>query len=184
MARVHFVKEARKDYPEIEVKKGESYYWWQFRFGPKRKSKTAPRRAQLTQSGFLSQLYDIEDGLPGRFTGLDIDDVLGEIDNLVSEIEDMKGDCESALENMPDNLRESSNSGITLQERIDGLDNWISELQSADTDYDKDSMVEEIKTDHPELTEESEKFQEFLKEKIEERRVEIVDEILSFGASL
>lgn len=31
MARLHFVKSARKDNPSAEVKKGESYYWWKFR---------------------------------------------------------------------------------------------------------------------------------------------------------
>ena len=38
MPRVHHVKSARKDNPV--AKKGESYYWWKFRYGGKRYSKT------------------------------------------------------------------------------------------------------------------------------------------------
>ena len=33
MPRVHFVKKARKDYPSTGIQKGDSYYWWQFRYG-------------------------------------------------------------------------------------------------------------------------------------------------------
>jgi len=32
MPRVHFVKKARRDYPDDDIKKDESYYWWKFRF--------------------------------------------------------------------------------------------------------------------------------------------------------
>jgi hypothetical protein len=52
MARAHFVKKARKAIPGTDIKKGDSYYWWKFRFGGKRTSKTAPKASQLTQSEF------------------------------------------------------------------------------------------------------------------------------------
>jgi len=50
MPRVHFVKHARKD--NDLVKKGESYYWWKFRFTGKCMSKTPPRKSQLTESEY------------------------------------------------------------------------------------------------------------------------------------
>lgn len=73
MARATFVKKARKDIPGTDIKAGESYYWWKFRFGGKHYSKTPPRRSQLTQSDFLGQLYAIED----EIQGLVADDTLG-----------------------------------------------------------------------------------------------------------
>lgn len=63
MPKVHFVKAARKD--NSVVKAGESYYWWQFRHGGKRYSKTAPRRSQLTQSEKLGKAYELSERLEG-----------------------------------------------------------------------------------------------------------------------
>ena len=57
MPRVTFVKSARKDNPV--AKKGESYYWWKFRYGGKRYSKTRPRPSQLTQSPYYSQVRSL-----------------------------------------------------------------------------------------------------------------------------
>jgi chromosome segregation ATPase len=132
------VKRAAKDYPEADIKKGEKYYWWKFRFGGKHISKTEPRRSQLTQSSFLSTLWDLEDTFV-----VDEDDPASSIEELKSQLEDMKSECESSLDNMADHLRETSSSGQTLQERIDGLDQWISDLDSIDTDIDEDLSEEE-----------------------------------------
>ena len=35
MPRVHFVKKARKDVPNSDIKKGEGYFWWKFNYGAK-----------------------------------------------------------------------------------------------------------------------------------------------------
>lgn len=35
MARATLVKKARKDIPGTDIKAGDSYYWWAFRFGGK-----------------------------------------------------------------------------------------------------------------------------------------------------
>lgn len=59
MPRVHYVKKARKD--NGCVSKGESYYWWKFRYGSKCMSKKPPKASQLTQSEFLSTVYDINE---------------------------------------------------------------------------------------------------------------------------
>lgn len=51
IADYKFVKKAAKDHPDINVKKGESYYWWKFgRFGATYKSKRKPSLKQLTQT--------------------------------------------------------------------------------------------------------------------------------------
>lgn len=123
MPRVHFVKKARKDNPV--VKKGESYYWWKFRFGGKRFSVTRPKRSQLTQSSFLAALYDIEDGLGEEMTEDDIN-------LLVADLENLRDECECSLSNMPEQLQDSSESGMLLQERIDMIGDWILEIESID----------------------------------------------------
>ena len=141
MPRVHFVKKARKDNPACKA--GESYFWWKFRFGGKQFSKTRPRRSQLTQSGFLSQLYEIEDALSGYAWDGDPEAFTQEMS---SQLEDLKCECEDSLQNMPEHLQESSSSGELLQERIDGLDEMIQELEAIDTEIDSD-LSEEKKED-------------------------------------
>lgn len=138
MPRVNVVQHAMKDYPEAGIKKGEKYYWWKFRFGGKHMSLTPPRRSQLTQSSFLSTLWELED----TFT-VDEDDPASSIEDLKSQLEDLKSECESSLENMPEHLQESSQTGETLRARIDGLEEWINELDSIDTEIEEGITDEE-----------------------------------------
>lgn len=101
MARVHTVKKARKDYPQFGIKKGDAYYWWAFRFGPTIKSKTYPKRSQLTQSSFLSQLYDLQD----RQQSMPYEDLAdGDLDDFASEVETLRDECQ-------DSRKERGNSG-------------------------------------------------------------------------
>jgi len=139
MPRVHHVKKARKDNPV--AKKGEDYYWWQFAFGTKQYSKTPPKRSQLTQSGFLSNLYDLQDGLINRFT--DIESISDDVDSFKDELQDMLDECQDSLDNMPEHLQESSTSGELLTERIDLLEQWVSDVESIDTDIDDDLKGED-----------------------------------------
>lgn len=130
MARATFVKKARKAVPAADIKVGDSYYWWKFRFGGKHYSKTPPKQSQLTQSAFYSTLYDIQE----RAGDLPADDGLpSERDSIVSDLEDLKSECESSLENVPDSLKEAP-TGQLLQERIDALDSAIGELEGIDMD--------------------------------------------------
>jgi DNA repair ATPase RecN len=144
MPKVNTVKSARKDYPEYGIKKGDTYYWWSFNFGPTFKSKTYPKRSQLTRSDFLSQLWDLEDNLADRFSGLDNeDDIQAELDSLKDDIQNLLDETQEKYDNMPDQLRDSSDAGNTLQERIDGLENWISELDSVDVSIDVGKELDE-----------------------------------------
>jgi hypothetical protein len=158
MVQVHHVK-AKKDYLDYGIKKGEMYYWWQHRFHPKRYSKTLPTRSMTTTSDFLGQLYELEDGMPDRFKydeNMTADDLSSELDSFKDEIQNLLDETNEKLENMPDGLRENSSSGEMLQERIDGLENWISELdgidpsgidednENEDPDYDREAAFQEV----------------------------------------
>jgi hypothetical protein len=121
MTTAHFVKKAQKDYPEQGIKKGDSYWHWAFAFGPKYKSKTQPTRSQLTRSHFLSTLYSIEDSIPDAFIECNTTDLLQDaVDQIISEIEELKDETQNSLDNMPPQLQDAD-SGQLLQERIDGL---------------------------------------------------------------
>ena len=144
MARVTHVKKARKANKEAGIKKGDSYYWWKFRFGGKRFSLTPPRRSQLTQSNFYSQLYDAEDAIGDLEAGAfsDVSSLQSEIDSIKDNLESLKSECEDSLSNMPDSLQ-SAPTGELLQERIDELDNLISELDSIDYSEPEEATKED-----------------------------------------
>ncbi len=57
-----------------------------------------------------------------------------EVEDIVSQIEELRDECQNSLDNMPEHLQESSDAGNTLQERIDGLEDWINEIQAIDLD--------------------------------------------------
>ena len=141
MPRVYHVKKARKADPNAGIEVGDEYYWWKFRFGPKRKSKTYPRRSQLTQSGFLSQLYDIEDGMAERFS--DVDTLEDERDGLADELDQLRDECQESLDNMPYHLQDTSDAGILLTERIEGLDDWSSQIRDIDCDTREEDEPDE-----------------------------------------
>lgn len=142
MARLNYVKKARKDYPEQEIKKGDSYYWWQFKFRSKQRSKTRPRRSQLTQSSFLGQVFDVEDRLGGITEDMDFESLKSEVDEIVDELNNLMDDTQGSLENMPDQLQQAS-SGELLQERIDGIQEWITELEGIDCEIDTEGKSKE-----------------------------------------
>lgn len=134
MARAHFVKKARKD--NSVVKKGESYYWWKFRFGGKHYSKGSPSRSQLTQSAFLGQMYDLED----RIAGVSIEDQTdaeGQIADLTGDLENLRDECQESLDAMPEHLQETSSSGELLTERVENVEEMVSELENIDTEVDE-----------------------------------------------
>lgn len=121
----------------LRYKKGTKYYTWKFKKGGRYYSLTYPKRSQLTQSGFLQQLYDIQDNI-----GFERGELEASRDTLVEQIEGLRDECEASRENMPYQLQDSG-SGELLQERYDALDEWANELQDVDCDVDEDLSDEE-----------------------------------------
>lgn len=144
MPRVYSVKKARKDNPAVE--KGQPYFWWKFRYGPKQYSATYPRPSQLTQSPFLSQALELAERIEDHGLG---EDMAGEVDELRSM-------CEESLDNMPDGLRDSSPTGELLQERIDAMDEAESVFDNIEWDEEEEAddearRLEEIEDAKEEL---------------------------------
>ena len=170
MPRVHFVKQARKDNPV--AKKGESYYWWKFRFGGKRYSKTRPKRSQLTQSGFLSQLYDLNDRLD-NLSASSIEELESEVNDIAEEYANLGQECQDSLDMMPDHLQESSSSGELLQERIYGCEEANESLASMDFEIGEEGLETEVKEELGDSATEEE-----IEEAVESKKMERLDELI------
>jgi hypothetical protein len=177
------VERARKDYPEAGIKAGEPYYWWKFNFQKHVfRSKTAPRRSQLTQSDFLGRVWDIED----RIGELAIeDDLESEVESLKSELEELSSEQDDKLSNMPDQLQDAP-TGQILSGRVESVDSMVSDLDSVDFEVDeeqfKQDAIDEVKSlsgkEEIEFTDnERANVEAVLKDKIKERREEILEEI-------
>lgn len=142
MARVTFVKKARKDYPYSEIKRGDSYYWWKFRFGGKIRSKTRPARSRLTQSAFYGTLMDLEDGM-------DLESIEGIKSSLESAAEEVRSLGEEQTEKMTEMEQYFPNSCPVmeqLQERSDECESLADEMESLmDGGFDElDDLISEV----------------------------------------
>lgn len=138
MTTVNYVKSARKARPEADIAVGDSYYWWSFRYAGPYYSKIRPSRSQTTSSPFLSELYTLEDGYE-----FDREDLESSVDSFCDNIQNLIDQCQESLDNMPEQLQESSSAGQLLQERIDNLESWMSDLQSVDLHIDEELSEEE-----------------------------------------
>lgn len=128
MPRVTFVKAARKDNPVC--KKGESYFWWKFRYGGKRFSLTRPRQSQLTQSAYFGTVYGMQEGVEDYEVGC-VEDFETLKDDITSQVDELRDETQGSLDNMPDQLQYSP-TGELLQERIDALEGIESEIDCID----------------------------------------------------
>jgi len=183
MPRVHHVKKARKDYPEYGIKKGDSYYHWKFRYGGLHRSKTPPKASQLTQSEFLSRLYDVQDRI-GDLSPDSAEDLETEVESIKEELQEMADECQEKRDNMPEGLQDGD-VGQLLENRAEALESAIGDFDGIDFSIDEDSIREDAtedaknefegeKTSKQEL---DDRIEELFQEKKEERLQEIIDEI-------
>lgn len=127
----------------IEV--GQDYYFWQFRYSPKRTRHTAcgrPKPSELTQSK-LSAAYaaveSAEEQLPGCDEAADIAQVLRDC---ASEIDNVRQEYQDGLDNMPDGLRDAAENGQT-GETMQSLEDFQQNLESAADDIEGEDAPEE-----------------------------------------
>lgn len=183
MARANFVKKARKPIPEAGIKVGDSYWWWKFRHGGKRVSKTKPRSSQLTQSDFLSRVYSILEYIEDMTTDSDFESSKEEI---LTWVEELRDEQEEKLNNMPDQLQYAP-TGELLQERYDSLDSAYTEIDIIETEineeeFEPDEDWDDFYDPDSDISEEDQKeqYEEEVREAretwLEERKQEILDE--------
>jgi hypothetical protein len=165
------------DYDTIFIAKGESYYWWQFQNSPKQYSKTRPRASQLTQSGYLSTLYGIAEQIED-FSADSAEELIEFVDNIKTDLEELRDTTQESLDNMPENLQYSPTAEL-LQERVDALETAIDEFDGLDLDYDEtdeDELKELVADDLGIDTDSDDWDTEITEEQIEEKRQELESE--------
>ena len=160
MARAKLVKKAQKDYPEQGIKKGESYYWWKFRFGGKHYSKTMPKRSQLTQSSFLGQVWEVEDEM-SSYSPDELSSVDSDLADFKERLQEAADESQNSLDNMPEGLQQGD-TGEMLQNRVDEIESMISELDSIDID---------------ELEKEQDESDDDFEQRVEDKKQEIADAV-------
>jgi len=64
------------------------------------------------------------------------------LDDVIQEIENIRNTCQERLDNMPEQLQDAP-SGQTLQEYIDNLEQWQSDLEGINLTVDIDEDDEE-----------------------------------------
>lgn len=143
MARLHSVKKARKANKTAGIKKGDSYFWWKFRFGGKHFSKTRPRRSQLTQSAFYAAMYDIEDDYAEICTDYP-SDAESEVESIKDRVQEQIDELQEKQQNLDSAFPNGCPSLDTINERIDALETCVSDLDDITGTL---GGIEEVETD-------------------------------------
>ena len=151
---------------EILINVGESYYTWCFYGGQPQYSKERPKPSQLTQNWFKQELYSIQEKIE-EFEPEDVEDVATFIDEIRDDAESLRDECQEHLDNMPEQLQDSD-SGQTLQERIDNLDSVIGDIDNFDSEFESEIEKEDDETDDEFLERQSEERQQWLDDKTSE----------------
>lgn len=142
MPRVHHVKHARKTYRGTGIKKGQPYYWWKFRRGPKVRSTAEPKPSQLTQSPFWSSLLSAQEALEeGLETASLMSDLKDTLDSYHEALDSLLEETQQSLENVQEYFQ-GGDVVDTLQERVDGLEQVISEVTNVDVEVPEDEEEE------------------------------------------
>lgn len=151
---------------EILINVGESYYTWCFYGGQPQYSKERPKPSQLTQNWFKQELYCIQEKIE-EFEPEDVEDVATFVDDIRSDAESLRDECQEHLDNMPEQLQDSD-SGQTLQERIDNLDSVIGDIDNFDSEFESEIEKEDDESDDEFLERQSEEKQQWLDDKMSE----------------
>lgn len=141
MANVTHVKKARKARPQDKIKVGDEYWVWSHQSGGrfvKTYFKTRPTRQQTESSPYKKSIYDLEDKLNAIVGELrtnsvehSYDDVEGDVDDLISDIEALGEEQREFKEAMPDNFKDNSPNSDLFDERADGCDATVEAFREA-----------------------------------------------------
>lgn len=134
MPKVTHVKKARRALPDHDIKVGDEYWWWSSKMGRyfvKHYSKTPPKPSQLTGSEFHRTLLEIEEDYQNQTEFQTADDLSSALQDIYDRVESLKNETQDKLDNMPEGLQQGP-TGEMLQNRVDELDTWLSEIDPND----------------------------------------------------
>lgn len=145
MAKVQIINKSRKEFKCCKcgniIPKGSKYYRGEINFGPTiiRCSDCGLQSWEVTTSDYQLSVgaivYKWDENYSADQSG---------IEEIVSELETIKEDLEGRLENMPEALQDAD-TGMLLQNRIEGLENAIDDLNDIDEDSYKDEALDDFK---------------------------------------
>lgn len=148
MGRVQVIKKSRKEYKCNKCGKvipaGSTYYKGEINFGPTiiRCQECKLEAWEVTTSHYQLVVGEIVHKWADNY-GISED----AIDNMVSDLQDIVSELEDKLSNMPEGLQEGD-VGQLLQERIDTLEDVISNLGALDIDSMKEDVATEFAEGH------------------------------------
>lgn len=125
-------RKANKDYPEQGIKKGEKYFTWKIRIGRFGgrvcRSKDYPLNSQREGNDYMQWLYNLKES----FTFLAPETIEDVIQGMILEIDDQTSELQERIDNLPEQFQQAGPAYEILQERIDTLEKWSSDLQNLD----------------------------------------------------
>lgn len=177
MPRVQHVKKARKDHGRcrscsVEIKKGDEYYHYSFRFGPRyvHCSDHRPKASDLTQSDKLARAYGAQETLAEAIETARVDLSMAQ-DELVADLPDflasieatIAAEIETAELEVRDVAYEYEESADNIEEYFDGspqiddirekayaCEDYCDQITSIDLDFDSisnaESSLDELET--------------------------------------
>jgi len=156
MPRV-FTAKAGKDYPDHDIKKGDTYFYWSFFRGRKQMSKTMPKRSQTTGSSKLANVYAAEESLQDALNSAAcLDDVIGALDQAISDAESCVDEYNEAIDNLNEGFPNGCPQIDETEQARDTIESWKDELESAKSEVegldannyiDEDERKEETKAE-------------------------------------
>lgn len=188
----------------IEI--GQPYRWWKFRYGGKRercmKPECSPKASDLTQSAFLGGMADAEQAHADAIRnvqegGGDLNSFAEELRGIAETVRELGEEAQSSLDNMPEGLQQGD-TGQMLEGRVssceeiadalesaaDEAENALSELPDDEpqedwTDEQLNSLAGTLGEDEKEEDESREDYLERLKDALEQKRQEAIDQAVS-----
>lgn len=140
---------ARKDYPAAGISKGDKYWYVKIKTGPRSsrelRQKSPFKRSQLTQSDYLSQLYDWEDSKAEIGSMDDAQQFADDIGNLGEE-------QQGKYDNMPEGLQQGD-SGQMVEARATACEAAKTEIEDIISEWEnaRDTWESEIESYKEEL---------------------------------
>lgn len=144
MAKVEVIKKSRKECRCNKCGKtipvGSKYYKGEINFGPTiRRCETCGLESwEITTSDYKLQVGEIVYRWQENYSK----DQSG-VDEIISALEDVRDEVQDRLDNIPEQLQEAD-AGMLLQERIEMLEDAISELENIDEDTIREEKLREF----------------------------------------
>lgn len=149
MAKIKVIHKSRKEYRCSKCSKvipiGSKYYKGEINFGPTiiRCADCGLKSYEVTTSDWVMNVGQLLDNWSSEYTICE-----DGVNDIISAIEEIRDDQQDRLDQMPEQLQDSSSAGELLNERIDACESAISDLESIDYEDLKNSALSTFLNNH------------------------------------